>query len=87
MIRIKIPTTFKFQENLTPNIFDEDIYRLYSTRRQIEGWCQSHFSVGQYHILIERVYIDNYDVEASICIDFKNEDDAVHFKLCYLEKE
>ena len=87
MIRIKIPITFKFQESLPSIVFNDDIHRLYSIRRQIEDFCQSHFAASQYHVLIERVNLNDHDVEAFIYIDFKNEDDAVLFKLCYLEKK
>jgi hypothetical protein len=88
MKRLEIPTVFKFHEDLIPNVSDIEVYRLYSTRRNIEHWCQTHFNMANYHILIERRYNQGYpDVEARIFIDFKHEDDAMYFKLCYLEKE
>jgi HEPN domain-containing protein len=88
MIKVEIPTIFRYIEGLTPNANDFDVYRLYSCRRQLERWCQKNYLPESYHIKINRSEPDKYGaVEARICIEFADEDIATHFKLCYLEKQ
>lgn len=87
MMRVEIPHLFKFHGDLVSDISDTEVYRLYNLRKQIEHWCQANYPVGSYHIMINRFSTSqNNDVEAKIAIDFKNVNDAIHFKLCYLKK-